>query len=229
MERHHIKVVRHLLAKAGSTNSPEEAAACVAKAQAFMAKYAIEEAQLNEANDQVLCQELWVSGPYARAKAGMLSALAEANFGKVVYEHCLDKGRLRVWVFGRQTCLDALSLLWPSLEVQVLTQAASYSGKAARHSFILGFTTAVRIRLREVLSQAEQDHGVNEGNARALVLLHDRRPIDAAIAERLGRLGTARGPSVSDPSAYVSGHRAGDHADIGNPRVGTRRQLAPAG
>ena len=77
-----------MLAKAESTDFPDEAEALLAKAQELMARHAIDDAMLaragRRASDTVDTRTILVEAPYATAKASLLGAVAQANGCRVV-------------------------------------------------------------------------------------------------------------------------------------------------
>src|SRR5262249_56557754 len=80
--------VRALLAKAESTEFPEEAEAFTAKAQELMARYSIDHALLaadTGAADQPTGIRVGIDNPYEAAKALLLQEVAEANRCRAVW------------------------------------------------------------------------------------------------------------------------------------------------
>lgn len=115
--------VRALLVKAESTSFPEEAEAFTAKAQELMAKYAIDQAVLEQggrvgaAAGGVRSLRIDLDVPYGSAKSSLLGSVARANRCQAVWD---GAGKVAT-VFGYPADLEAVELLFTSL----LTQATS--------------------------------------------------------------------------------------------------------
>jgi hypothetical protein len=113
--------VRALLAKAESTDFPEEAEAFTAKAQELIARHAIDQAMLDAGADQPSLgtsgRRLLIDDPYAKAKSLLLNQVVAANRCSCVWHPDLSMST----VFGQIGDLDAVELLFTSL----LTQATA--------------------------------------------------------------------------------------------------------
>ena len=118
--------IRALLAKAESTDFPEEAEALTAKAQQLMAQHSIDEALLAAGtggdHEPGACR-IGIDNPYEAPKAVLLDAVAEANRARSVWSK--DLGFCTV--VGFPADLEAVELLYTSLLVQA-TSAMNGAG-----------------------------------------------------------------------------------------------------
>jgi len=112
--------IRALLAKAESTDFPEEAEALTAKAQQLMAQHSIDEALLaagsGSRSEPGACR-IGIDNPYEAPKAVLLDAVADANRARSVWSK--DLGFCTV--VGFPADLEAVELLYTSLLVQATT------------------------------------------------------------------------------------------------------------
>ena len=102
--------VRALLAKAESTEFPDEAEALSAKAQELMSRYSLQQAVLEHDHGRAPAatgRRLWMDAPYAGAKVLLVQAVATANRCRTVWR--ADPGF--VTVVGPDTELDIVELL----------------------------------------------------------------------------------------------------------------------
>ena len=146
--------IRALLAKAESTEFPEEAEALSARAQELMAKHSIDHALLavqSGNRDKPAGRRLPVDNPYESPKATLLHAVAQANRCRSVWQKALGIST----VIGFPSDLDAVELLFTSLLVQANTAMLREGTKrdaygrsrtrAFRQSFLVAY--ALRISL----------------------------------------------------------------------------------
>lgn len=120
--------IRALLAKAESTDFPEEAEALTAKAQQLMAQHSIDEALLaagsGSGSEPGACR-IGIDNPYEAPKAVLLDAVADANRARSVWSK--DLGFCTV--VGFPADLEAVELLYTSLLVQA---TSAMNGAGAR-------------------------------------------------------------------------------------------------
>jgi hypothetical protein len=214
--------VRKLLAKAEDPAcTPAEAEAFTAKAAELIAKYGVDQALLtagDPAADPVGDRVVAVEPPYARDKAGLLAAVGTALRCKVV--HLDRRGTTRTHLFGHAADLERVELLFTSLLVQAahgLAAAPVPWGEhpaAFRRSWLVGYTEAIRARLRE----AEETAAAGAPGA-ALVLVDRAEQVERRRDEvypRLARLG----PRRLQGSGRRQGYAAGRAADLGSTGPG---------
>lgn len=223
-----------LLAKAESTEFPEEAEALLAKAQSLMARHAIDEAMLSSVGrrrrDPVGTATIAVTAPYASAKASLLGAVAHANRCRAVFGPSPDSDRTCI-VVGHETDLATVRSLFTALSAHAVTVMvrtevpAGDTVRRFRHAFLLAFAGRIGQRLREAQRHEERD-AVRTGGSSVTVVLADRmRAVDAAFAAAFPMTRAARSSS-SSAAGHRSGRRAADGAGLGGPGLtGARRAL----
>ena len=175
--------IRALLAKAESTEFPDEAEALTAKAQQLMTQHSIDEALLAASSgsraEPGACR-IDVDNPYEAPKALLLDAVAQANRATSLWTKELGF----CTVVGFPADLEAVELLYTSLLVQATTamnsagiqnggrREASRPGTAAgrraggtggsrtksfRQSFLIAYAARIRERLTEATAEATEE------------------------------------------------------------------------
>ncbi|MEV7183017.1 DUF2786 domain-containing protein [Kitasatospora sp. NPDC093102] len=232
--------IRALLAKAESTEYPEEAEALTAKAQQLMAQHSIDEALLAAADadrDTPAALRIGVDNPYEGPKTMLLDAVAAANRCRVVWA----KEFGFCTVVGFDGDLDGVELLYTSLLVQA-THALNKAGsrkdsrsKAFRQSFLVAYAARIRERLtaateRATSAAAAGRHLREDGTEEQL--LPDERLLPAlaarseAVDEEVGRLFpklVSQRVRVSDGVGWAAGRAAADRAAL-HGRAGAIRR-----
>ncbi|GAA2744514.1 DUF2786 domain-containing protein [Kitasatospora cinereorecta] len=227
--------IRALLAKAESTDFPEEAEALTGKAQQLMAQHSIDEALIAagapSANTPAAVR-IGVDNPYEGPKTMLLDAVAAANRCRVVWA----KEFGFCTVIGFDADLDAVELLYTSLLVQA-TSAMHRAGsrkhrdgaprtKAFRQSFLVAYAARIRERLAAATEQATSDaaagrHLREDGTAelvapdeRLLPVLKARaEAVDDAVGKMFPKLVSQR-VRVSDGEGWAAGRAAADRAAL---------------
>lgn len=227
--------IRALLAKAESTEFPDEAEALSAKAQQLMAQYSIDEALLAvgaRAEDAPAALRIGVDNPYESPKAMLLDAVAAANRCRVVWA----KEFGFCTVIGFDADLDAVELLYTSLLVQA-TAAMSRAGsrkhkdgaprtKAFRQSFLISYAARIRERLTEATERTTAEaaagrHLREDGTSEQLVpderllpaLAARGQAVDETVGQMFPKLVSQR-VRVSDGEGWAAGRAAADRAAI---------------
>lgn len=230
--------VRALLAKAEATEHAPEAEALTAKAAELMAKYGIERAQLGAIrpeSDKPGDKKFAIANPWAKVKLNLLAGVGTALRCQCVQTQVPDGSLVVLHVFGYQSDIERVELLWTSLLVQQQRALAQFqvpswcqgnSAKAERRSFMIGFNSAVTARLRAAEAEAarQSDEGVTaqaqpSGQSTALVLADRELVVKASVSSAYPRLRKTR--VTYSGSGYGSGHAAGQKADIGGAKVGS--------
>ncbi|MFI0737203.1 DUF2786 domain-containing protein [Streptomyces sp. NPDC021100] len=231
--------IRALLAKAESTDFPDEAEAFSAKAQELMARHSLDDALLAAAADASAAEgpgvcRLGVEGPYESAKALLLSAVAEAN-----HCHAVWSGEYGFsTVVGFEADLELVELMYTSLLVQAdaaMIRAAdahhrgpdergpnergarARSGRRTR-DFRESFLIAYAARIGDRLSAAARDATEHAARPEALPVLAAR---DVAVGETAGRLfpeTTSHRLRGRDAEGWARGTEAADAARLGRRR-----------
>jgi hypothetical protein len=208
--------VRGLLAKAESTEFPEEAEALSAKAQELMSRHAFERALL-DADEHVpqtaSSRRVWLDTPYVGAKAQLVAAVAAANRSKgVVYEKLGF-----IALIGADIDLEITELLSTSLLLQA-TRAMVAAGagvdtrsRTYRQSFLLAYATRIGQRLRAAAEESD-DHTADD---RLLPVLADREKAVSELFEELHPATVKKSYTVGSAAGWEAGTAAADQADIG--------------
>ncbi|WP_329564868.1 DUF2786 domain-containing protein [Kitasatospora sp. NBC_01266] len=233
--------IRALLAKAESTEYPQEAEALTEKAQQLMAQHSIDEALLAAGQahgDHPGAVRIGVENPYEGPKAMLLDAVAAANRCRVVWA----KEFGFCTVIGFDADLDAVELLYTSLLVQA-TAAMNQSGskqhlggasrtRAFRQSFLVSYAARIRERLTEATARTTREaaagrHLREDGTAEQLVpderllpaLAAREEAVDSATDRMFPKL-TSQRVRVSDGEGWAAGRAAADRAALhGRGRV----------
>ncbi|EWM15336.1 DUF2786 domain-containing protein [Kutzneria sp. 744] len=211
--------VRGLLAKAESTEFPEEAEALSAKAQELMSRHAFERALL-DADEHVAqtasSRRVWLDTPYVGAKAQLVAAVAAANRSRgVVYEKLGF-----IALIGADLDLEITELLSTSLLLQA-TRAMVASGagvdtrsRTYRQSFLLAYAVRIGQRLRAAAEESD-DHAADD---RLLPVLADREKAVSELFEELHPATVKKSYTVGSTAGWQAGTAAADQADLGVSR-----------
>lgn len=212
--------IRALLAKAESTEYPQEAEALSAKAQQLMARHSIDTALPaagRPAPDSPGALRIGIDNPYQDAKAMLLDAVAAANRCRAVWDEQLGF----CTVVGFDTELDAVELLYTSLLVQATTAMGREGGrrhragaartKDFRQSFLIAYAARVRERLAAASAEAVSEAGDGE---RLLPVLAARvAEVDSTVDRLFPRL-TAQRVRIRDGDGWAAGQAAADRAAL---------------
>jgi hypothetical protein len=158
--------IRALLAKAESTEFPEEAEAFTAKAQELIARHSIDAALLaatGATREEPAGCRIGIDRPYPEAKSSLLHHVASANRCRTVW--CPEFAVTTV--FGFDADLRAVEMLYTSLLVQAttaMTRAGSRRDafgqsrtRSFRQAFLSAFAVRIGERLRGVAAEATRD------------------------------------------------------------------------
>jgi Protein of unknown function (DUF2786) len=214
--------VRALLAKAESTEFPEEAEALTVRAQELITRHTISEALLAAGTgpadqDAASGRRVFVDNPYELAKTDLLDVVATVNLCRAVPHQNLGLST----VLGDPAGLDAVELLFASLLVQA-TAAMVRAGqqhhddagppgtRSFRRSFLASYTQRIGERLAGAAEAARRQAVADapDGGV-APVLAARRRAVDEAVRKmfpELARQERGRAPDrlpVRTP-AYVA-------------------------
>ncbi|MEV4253358.1 DUF2786 domain-containing protein [Spirillospora sp. NPDC049652] len=221
--------VRALLAKAESTEFPEEAEALSARAQELMTKHSIDHALLSVSEDGPVGPggvRIPVDAPYESPKAVLLTVVAEANRCRAVWHRELGLST----VLGFPADLAATEMLFTSLLVQAtsaMVRAGSQQdplGRSRTRSFRHAFLNAYAARIGERLHTAS-DRATQEAAARhdlLPVLTARDQAVDQAVNDLFPALTRGRARRVSNYEGWVAGRAAADLAALhSNDQIST--------
>ncbi|MDN5932943.1 MAG: DUF2786 domain-containing protein [Pseudonocardia sp.] len=221
--------VRGLLAKAESTEFPDEAEALSAKAQDLMSRYSLHQAVLDHDSGRdpaVSGRRIWLDAPYADAKALLVQTVAAANRCRTVWSSGLGFAT----VIGAEVDLDSVELLVTSLLVQAnramlaagrhITRSGTSRTRSFRQSFIVAYATRIGERLESATSSATAEIDAEmrlvepELDSRLLPVLAARADATEELTERLFPEMVQRGVSASNRAGLVAGRAAADLAQF---------------
>jgi hypothetical protein len=215
--------VRALLAKAESTDFPEEADAFTAKAQELMARHRIDHALLVAATgerDRPVTRRVSIDNPYEAPKTLLLQVVAEANSCRAVWTKRFGFTTL----VGFPADLDSTELLFTSLLVQAtraMTQAkpsADMYGRNVTRSFRQSFLTAYASRIGERLNAAtdevDREMTASVGAAELVPVLAARGDQVRDAFEKQFPALTQQRTAVNNREGWASGRAAADAASL---------------
>jgi hypothetical protein len=222
-----LRRIRGLLAKAESTEFPDEAEALTAKAQELMTRHAVDAALLDAGPSSsggaaVGTRRVHVQDPYVRAKMQLLAAVAGANDVRLVWYQSLGIANL----VGASSDADAVELLFTSLllqAAQALAAAERPSGpgpasRSFRRSFLLGYAHRIGERLTTARERATADAAVAHGVDLRPVLRSRQAAVEERVAELFPRVRASRSRASVDAGGWFAGRAAAERADVGKRR-----------
>jgi hypothetical protein len=225
-----LRRIRGLLAKAESTEFPDEAEALTAKAQELMTRHAVDAALLDAGPSSggavVGNRRVHVQDPYVRAKMQLLAAVAGANDVRLVWYQSLGIANL----VGATSDADAVELLFTSLLLQVaralaVAERPSSRGPASRsfrRSFLLGYAHRIGERLTTARERATAEASAEAWAAHGVDLRPVLRSRQAAVEERVAelfpRVRASRSRASVDAGGWFAGRAAAERADVGKRR-----------
>ena len=210
--------VRALLAKAESSDFPEEAELLSAKAQELISRHALDLLLEREPSTAVAgARRLWLSAPYVFQKGLLVTAVAEANRCRAVLTESLGVCTL----VGHETDLAAVDLLVTSLLLQAesamrrLGRQSDRSGTSRTRSFRQSFLVAYAQRVGERLATATETVTRQSGRAGELVpvLARHTEQVDAAYEAMFPQL-VSRAVRVANSQGWAAGRAAADLARL---------------
>jgi len=227
--------VRALLAKAESTEFPEEAEVLSARAQELMARHSIDHALLDAESGTGSAptsaptgRRIPVENPYDGPKAALLTVVADASRCRAVWHRELGFST----VLGFPADLTAVEMLFTSLLVQATTAMVhagprrDAAGRSRTRSFRHAFLNAYAARIGERLSDATARAAADTVAGRDLlpVLAARDQAVDDAVATMFPELVRGRARSVSNHEGWAAGRAAADMAGLSaRPEVAGRQ------
>lgn len=218
-----LRKVRALLAKAESTDYPEEAETLSAQAQQLIAKYSIDAAMACSSGPAAAAprgRRIGVDNPYESPKVSLLGVVADANRCRAVWH----KQYGLVAILGFAADLDAVELLFTSLLVQAtaaMTRAGSRRGhdgrcvtRSFRHSFLLAYAQRIGERLRATAADVTADAAARSGPALLPVLAERKQAVDDMVDSLFVRLRESRSSAAINPDGWHAGRAAADLASL---------------
>ena len=228
--------VRALLAKAESTEFPEEAEALTSRAQELMARHSIDDALLAAAGErsgrpgpgEAGGRRLFVDSPYEAAKAVLLEVIATANRCRSIWHKNLGL----CTVVGFPADLDGVELLFTSLLVQATTAMVAAGSRqdawgrsrtrSFRQSFLAAYAQRIGERLSEATGATERQAAAEAAGVNLLPVLAARhRVVDESFEAMFPDLTRFSAGSVNDREGWITGRAAADVATLHGRRAVT--------
>ena len=235
--------IRGLLAKAESTEYPDEAETYTAKARALMAEWGVEHAMLaaddpaaNKVGDRIVP----VVAPYAMGKTSLLFAICKAlGVGAVRRTGSWGgkNGNQNMHLFGLASDLERAEMLFTSLLLQaprLIRQAQeedwgayAFSPRTWTRDWQEGYARRIGDRLKAAESAARQEapSATPGGVSQALVFVRRDELVAEAVAAAYPKL--RKGGTRTIGAGYEAGKESGSRADLGGRRLpGQNRALS---
>jgi hypothetical protein len=225
-----LRRIRGLLAKAESTEFPDEAESLTAKAQELMTRHAVDAAILEvdrPADGRAVdTRRVHVRDPYVRAKMQLLAAVAEANDVRLVWYSGLGIANL----VGVRADVAAVELLFTSLLLQVaqaLTAAERPLGRPSasrsfRRAFLLGYALRIGERLQDARRRATAEAAAEHDVDLLPVLRSRQAAVEQRVTELFPHVRATRSRSSVDAGGWYAGREAAERADVGSRRSSLR-------
>jgi Protein of unknown function (DUF2786) len=215
--------VRALLAKAESTEFPEEADSFTEKAQELMTRYSIDVAMVAATSGAAVggpeARRIHLDPPYIDAKASLVHAVASANRCRAVL---LPEFGF-ITVFGFSTDLAVVDVLFTSLLAQattamvvagrVVNRAGVSRTRSFRQSFLISFAHRIGERLHEAASATTKVAEIDFGGSLLPVLAQRDADVEEAVAAAFPRMRQVRS-RVSNAAGWDAGRIAADQASL---------------
>lgn len=206
--------VRALLAKAESTQYPEEADAFTAKAQQLITEHCLQEALSGAAaSDEPGLVRILADDPYADARSLLITVVATANRCRAVW---LDRFGFAT-VVGYASDLDAVEVIHSSLLVQA-TRSMALAGSGGRQqrspSFRRSFLFAFASRIGERLFAAQELGLESVADDRLLPVLSRRDSRVEDVTNELFPHLVEQAASITNGHGWAAGMSAADHANL---------------
>jgi hypothetical protein len=213
--------VRALLAKAESTEFPDEAEALSAKAQQLMTKFSLDRVLVEAAGVSpeagVAERRMWLDKPYVSAKAMLVTVVADVNRCRSIL---LDKIGF-MSVVGDPTDVRLVEVLTTSLLVQANramlahgTQRSAWGQsrtRSYRQSFLVSYAQRIGERLEHGVSAAHEEVGDDDRLLPALAARDAR--VEGKFADLYPETRGVR-VSASNRAGWEDGRVAADMANL---------------
>ena len=227
-----LRRIRGLLAKAESTEFPDEAESLTAKAQELMTRHAVDAALLEAGPSPtdgraVDTRRVHVQDPYVRAKMQLLAAVAEANDVRVVWYSGLGIANL-VGVRGRRRRGGAAVHVAAAAGGPGAVGRRTAAGAARRRpgrsagrscsATRTGSASGSQAARRRATAEAAAEHDVD-----LLPVLRSRQAaVEQRVAELFPRVRATRSRASVDAGGWYAGREAAERADVGLRRSSLR-------
>ena len=226
------EIISALLKQAESTTYPEEAKTFSAKAQTLMAKWAIDDAMLgavdgiDSLNIDVETMDIEADA-LGEMRGTLLYVIGLYNSTRVVREQPRNEVGdtvYRMHLVGAESDRHWTQTLYLSLVVQANAESAmawmmsepDERPQAFSQSFLQGYNSAIRAKMKEAADLAKFDAHKNYDRASvALVLQSKDDQIDLLMKDLFPNLHHTRAKSTRSNAGYTAGKVAGNKASTG--------------
>jgi hypothetical protein len=208
--------VRGLLAKAESSQFPEEAEALSAKAQELMNRHAFERAAIDadaHVPQTATSRRMWLDKSYFDGKAQLVHVVAKANRSRAVVYGNIGF----VALVGDEMDLEIVELLSTSLLVQATRamvaagSGASKGAEARSRGYRKSFLFSYAHRIGERLEAATEVHASDD---RLLPVLSERKQAVDVLFETLFTKTKAKSVTVRSEAGWDAGRSAANSANL---------------
>lgn len=215
--------IRALLAKAESTDYPQEAEAFTEKAQQLMARHSIDHALLAaKAGGKATptTRRVAIDNPYEAPKTLLLQVVAEANRCRAVWMKRYGLSS----VVGFSADLDATEVLFTSLLVQATKAMTQQNPRADRfgrnttrsfrQSFLAAYANRIGERLNAATSDVDKEMATSDQGANLLPVLAARSNAVQSVFESQFPMLSSHETPATNRDGWVSGRAAADRAAL---------------
>ena len=224
--------IRGLLAKAESTDFPDEAESLTAKAQELITRYAIDSALLHRFDSgydySVTGKRVHLDNPYLKEKVQLLTEIGQVNSVRTVWA---EKMAIAT-VVGTPADVEQVELLYTSLLIQATramqstdSRHTSQSTAAFRRAFLLGYAVRIGQRMSEARENATEgsakDAGMSMGELVPVLAARDAA-VDHQFDKLFPQTKKSRSRSVN-AAGWHAGTAAADEARLGVGGPGIER------
>lgn len=216
-----LRKVRALRALAKSSNQ-HEAEAAAAMAEGLIAKYRLEQVQLEGTGeeDREVAEESSEPIHYEEGKSqawvtALMCHLA-SHYGCATWSRWFRRlgGRLNRthYAVGRPSDVAAFRYMFAWLKVEIARLSEREHGRSAKNAFRVGAVMGFAYALKQAKRAAEAQHGAQHGGSAAMVLVGRVDEAKAAMARLHPDMGKPRSYQLqaSDPGALARGRAAGE-------------------
>lgn len=226
-----------LLAKAESTTFPAERDSLIEKAQAIMAREAIDHAMLDKAagrkGSDPIAETIIIPAPYADSKVMLLHVIGKANGCTGVTDSRITtaKGSAAYVLIGMPDDVQAVTTLFGALALHAvgdMLQVTAPSGAqtvGARKRFMSGFVHRIGDRLTEARTAVRKEYEAETGTSVALVLRERDDLVDARYRDYIAGAQTRQVVRRSKAdAAYHAGMSSANRAGLGQTSMPAGRR-----
>lgn len=215
--------IRKLLALADGAGTEAEAANAAARAAALMARYQIEQADVDtlvrDAEDPMTRVNTETTGRLAGWRKSLAGGIAAGCGCSVIIMRSHRAGESYLSFFGRTSDVQAAVYMFGALSTEIERLAkrnASGRGAAYVNAYKLGAATTIAGRLRAQRAETIEQARLAGVSSAALVKVTDSCAIARTFAEKtIGKIGTAAPSRCSSGSGFQAGERDGRNVKLG--------------